>query len=393
MERLIRYIFLSAIVSGISYSYFFQTQLPEFRVVSFVALLLFYIFLIQYFSIKIRQPKKVKKRNVPFSLYMISVVFILFFTFYAGSLNLITLFFHPFSFPAFFLGILIYFISEKSISYLFLISEKLFWTIPILTMVDIIFFNYPISLSALYCFLFFNYIITSKRTQKTLSIIYLITAIPILVIYDNRTAAIIIVLFILGMFSINIFKYLRQKVLRFLLLTASVGVAALIFFYFNETFEYFTGSVSTKVINTTDTRSFLFLEFFSDFDNSDFILGRGYLGTYYSDYFENWTGAAGDHSNRFSIEIGFLQIFLKGGIVLIFSILILFIVSIYRGFVQSSPASIKFKFSIWLLIEFCILTLENIPSFSVHYLFIWVIIGYLNLGPSFVSKKPLFIPI
>lgn len=81
---------------------------------------------------------------------------------------------------------------------------------------------------------------------------------------------------------------------------------------------------------------------------------------------QEWQGDFGDSFNRFTIEIGFLQILLKGGFVLVITTVVIFIRAIYLGFYKMNSGSINFMLSVWLLIEFTMLSIENVPVFNIH---------------------------
>jgi hypothetical protein len=135
--------------------------------------------------------------------------------------------------------------------------------------------------------------------------------------YDNRTSAFRGVGGILIYLWTTYFSFSITKLTRVIIFFLSVSLFVVITFSFQESFElvasYFKNS---NTLNVTDTRSFLFIEFFQDFKNSDWIFGRGFLGTYFSQYFLDWDGVGGDSFQRFSVEIGFLDFLLKGGLLL-----------------------------------------------------------------------------
>lgn len=68
-----------------------------------------------------------------------------------------------------------------------------------------------------------------------------------------------------------------------------------------------------------DTRSFIIADIQDDFSKKDWLIGRGALGTYYSPYFYNLRrfgdDSIGDHYDRSVVEIGYLHLVLKTGIV------------------------------------------------------------------------------
>lgn len=388
MQKIIKYIFISIILSGIFYAYFTTSHLFIFRVLSFFGLSIFYILTIRCFSIRFKQSNKSIVSSKLISIY-ISVLFILLmFSLIIKEVDFVTLFFHPYAFPAFFIAVVALLVNEKSLSVLSVISRYMSNLIPLITIVDLIVFDFPILLANSYSFLFFGYLTSTNTKRKYYIILCLLIAIPILNFYDYRSGVIIISLFLCGLIASNLFNFVRSKVLKFGFLIFSLTTVYFLFFYFTEIFEYFTSIIKTDSISTVDTRSFLFTELFSDMKDSDYILGRGYLGTYYSPYFKEWQGDTGDSFNRFTVEVGFLNIILKGGIILLIINILVFFKSIYIGFMNYKPNTFKFLISLWLFIEFAMLSIENMPSFGVHFFFIWILIGILNNQIKNNKKTP-----
>ena len=70
--------------------------------------------------------------------------------------------------------------------------------------------------------------------------------------------------------------------------------------------------------DTSDTRTFLYTELFRDLTPAELLYGRGFLGTYFSEYINELSPTrddAGDFYQRFGSEVGLLQLLLKGGLV------------------------------------------------------------------------------
>ncbi|GAB3041907.1 hypothetical protein GCM10027185_51840 [Spirosoma pulveris] len=127
----------------------------------------------------------------------------------------------------------------------------------------------------------------------------------------------------------------------------------------------------------TDTRTFLFNEFFQDFKGNDWVFGRGFLGTYFSPWFYEWKGDGGDFYHRFSIEIGLLQIILKGGVLLLLPFLFIMIYALWKGFVNRSVMHLSFRFSLFLLVQIFLMGIENTPFFGVNYMVLWISVGII----------------
>jgi hypothetical protein len=221
--------------------------------------------------------------------------------------------------------------------------------------------------------------VSKTRKIRLISGVLLLGCIPIFAIYDYRSGILIISLLFLGFLMVKLFKFVLNLVIRYLFLITSLGLVYFLFFNFTEIFEFLSSQLAIKNVNNIDSRTFLFVDFFTDFKVEDFYTGRGFLGTYFSPYFQEWQGDFGDSFNRFTIEIGFLQMLLKGGFVLVITTIVIFIRAIYLGFIRSNPGNINFMLSVWLLIEFTMLSIENVPCFNIHFLLIWVVIGKMYL--------------
>jgi hypothetical protein len=123
---------------------------------------------------------------------------------------------------------------------------------------------------------------------------------------------------------------------------------------------------------STDTRTFLYLEVFSDLlTNNSLLFGKGVNGTYYSPYF-NATG--GDTDTRLTVEVGVLSIILKVGLVGLILYLLILLISIYYAFFRSNNhyiLGIGFMLSVYTILLF----IKNPVAYSSNNLFIWFFIG------------------
>jgi len=117
----------------------------------------------------------------------------------------------------------------------------------------------------------------------------------------------------------------------------------------------------------SDTRTFLYVDVFRDLKiNQAFAFGKGINAGYASDDFETF--------NRVAIEVGFLQILLKSGIIgfLLYSALI--ISSIFMALNKSANYFIKYL-ALLLCGYFFMLFIENIVAFNLLNVVIWFIVG------------------
>lgn len=117
-----------------------------------------------------------------------------------------------------------------------------------------------------------------------------------------------------------------------------------------------------------NTRSFLLPEFFGDLLSRplDIIFGRGAAGTYYSSYFDTWSVA--DSANRFSIEIGILQLILKGGLVLAFFYILVFLRHLFKF------RDIQINKLIFLSLYLLALLIGGFPKMDYGLMSVWLLV-------------------
>jgi len=101
------------------------------------------------------------------------------------------------------------------------------------------------------------------------------------------------------------------------------------------------------------------------------IIGKGANGRYYSDYFST---VEGDSPIRLNIEVGFLGLLLKGGMIAVILNLMLLIIAIYHAFFKSKNIFIV-SIGFILLVHTILLFVENVISYSNYNFIIWYFIG------------------
>lgn len=141
--------------------------------------------------------------------------------------------------------------------------------------------------------------------------------------------------------------------------------------------------IVTMFADIQDSRTFLFRELMSELNFSEKIFGRGSLGTYYSEYFEHtkwyvvdvlkkpWYG---DSSTRITIEVGYLQMILKGGFIMMLLNLIILISSSYVAIFKSRNKFIK-RLGYYILIFMILYLIELRPTFTPIFFILWMAIG------------------
>ncbi len=169
-------------------------------------------------------------------------------------------------------------------------------------------------------------------------------------------------------------KLFKYAVLGFLLLTV------LIFTYGYENLAL----IINRYVEYTDTRIFLYNELLWELGKTDELLtGRGSLGTYYSHfmehtkwYTENYLNQRwwGDSSTRITIEVGYLQMILKGGFILFLSTLYLLVRSSYLALFRSNNKFIK-RLGVFILIIAILSLISFRPAFTPTFIILWTAVG------------------
>ena len=117
----------------------------------------------------------------------------------------------------------------------------------------------------------------------------------------------------------------------------------------------------------SDTRTFLYVDVFRDLKiNNAFVFGKGINAGYASHDFETF--------NRLAVEVGFLQILLKTGIIGFLLYMALIISAIFKAINNSNNIFIKYLgmlLSGYVLMFF----IENMILFNLLNIIIWIIVG------------------
>lgn len=183
-------------------------------------------------------------------------------------------------------------------------------------------------------------------------------------------------------------KIISIKIRR-VLLKYIIGAFILVFtLVFTVGYE-FVSNIISSIIDFQDSRTFLFKELFSELNQTEKFFGRGSLGTYYSEFFEGtrkyWelmgrTGWAGDVPERITIEVGYLQMLLKGGLVLLILNVSMYIYAIYLALFKSNNKFIK-RLGYYILIITALSLVSLRPAFTPTFILLWLSIG------TVLSKK------
>lgn len=121
-----------------------------------------------------------------------------------------------------------------------------------------------------------------------------------------------------------------------------------------------------------DTRTFLYIEVFEDLTNAKSLwIGKGAMGTYYSDFFHH---SGGDTENRNHVEVGVLSIMLKMGIIGYLLHAAILLSAAYMGMYRSNN-SVSFGIGLILLQYFGLMFLKYPIAFTLDNFLLWFFIG------------------
>jgi membrane-associated HD superfamily phosphohydrolase len=85
------------------------------------------------------------------------------------------------------------------------------------------------------------------------------------------------------------------------------------------------------------------------------------------------------------VEVGFLQLILKGGFVYFILYMFLLVATVYKGIFTKHNSKIAFLISIYILTEIFIMFIENIPAFHFEYFVMFFLAGYAYRNATVVN--------
>ncbi|MFP5040201.1 hypothetical protein [Parasediminibacterium sp. JCM 36343] len=369
-------LYFPIMLSTFAFSFYIENKMFAFRLISVIGAILFYVNILANFKKKYLY----NRADILLKFYILILAFLICTSIKFNLKDLVSLFIYPFSSLAFTIAIVALNQRKDAFTQLMLIVRLVNNLYLVLFLIDYLvttgqpFVTLRFSYFILFEFIFFPELSSSRKLYITFLYIFLMVMAKV---FDERTM--VIRCFAMGGLLIIFynFQFFRVKFFKFLAVIAVIAICIGIAFYFNEIFGFVTNFISSKTVDTSDTRSFLLVEFFQDFKNKDWIAGRGYLGTYYSQFFQDYKGDGGDSSTRFTIEIGLFDILLKGGLLMLIPFVIIYLKALWRGFVNSSFNTIYFRLSLYLMVEFMLLAIENFPGFTVNYMLMWCAIGII----------------
>ena len=268
----------------------------------------------------------------------------------------------------------LFYIAGISISYFFSINRLLSIYLIAVTPIAVLFSNFfELQLFLLYP-IFFAILTIPFRTNLGKIFIILLSISIVLVSMTNRAGIlrILISYSILGAFYLMTMVRIDRRLIKFLVFCIlMIPVVSLVLAYQGvNVFQLVLGldNMDYSQLNPhADTRTFLYFEVFQDLaDNKAFLFGKGVGAGYSSIAFNTYS--------RNIVEVGFLQILLKIGIVgfILYSAVI--VSSIYQALGKSNSYFVK-TLGLLLASYLLMLFIENVLAFNLLNVMIWITAG------------------
>ncbi|WP_033959548.1 hypothetical protein [Psychroserpens jangbogonensis] len=189
-------------------------------------------------------------------------------------------------------------------------------------------------------------------------------------------------------FFLLITKLKHVKIKKTVFKYIIIGFTILMVLVFTYGYENISLLIN-KIIEFKDSRTFLFTELLTDLNTVEKIFGKGSLGTYYSPFFskvlryfehigEYWFAL--DNPTRITVEVGYLQMILKGGFLLLLLNFGLMLSSVYLAVFKSNNNFVK-RLGLFILSLTLLSLISFRPAFTPTFILLWMSIG------TVLSKK------
>jgi len=218
-----------------------------------------------------------------------------------------------------------------------------------------------------------------SRRDRWLILVAALLALAASVLIEQRSNALFI-LIAMGFYCIELLRYSRANVFLKIIL-CFVLISTILVAIVNK--DVVSSGVENNEHLLTDSRTFLFEELYDDFSTTELVFGRGVMGTYFSNYFHELVQRdveGGDAADRISTEVGYLQMTLKGGVLMVILHVLIMMPAAYLGIIKGRNSIVRMCGYI-VLIYFLLFSINYYQQFTAHLLLLWVAIG------SCLSKK------
>lgn len=220
-------------------------------------------------------------------------------------------------------------------------------------------------------FLFLNAKYLSNKIVNVSFFVLLISALSY-TYFARRSGAFTLYVFLFAGYVFNLFSKSGKYIFKILPVLAIGGIFFLLIP--NSFSKALLKKMDERLLE--DTRTSLFDEFYRDM-NDHMIFGKGMNGTYYYPMEESIQDDGTVYSAviyRNTIENGYLQLLLSGGILHIILFVLLLVPASLLGIFNSSNVFARacgLMILLWLIDMF----MFGLPTLSIHYVLIWICVG------------------
>ena len=161
-----------------------------------------------------------------------------------------------------------------------------------------------------------------------------------------------------------------KKKMLIIILTSLVILIASLFVFSMKDHHIFNFLIER---GEEDTRTGVEVWMYADMSPTDWVIGKGIKGQYYCPVVENVNDAEGA-GYRDNIETGYLQIILKGGIISLALLLLMFVPAVYKGLFKSKNVLSKAA-ALWIFLWIIYLYPSGGIVFTMNYVLVWIAVG------------------
>ena len=249
----------------------------------------------------------------------------------------------------------------------------------------------PIGIAAFFCVLFFPFqkLSSAAKFVVVLSVVFdVMCALGVVNLRDSPRSILLEIGAMMAMFT-TIWVINKESITKWyarICFFLPILFVLSVFLYDSFILSNLSRYISNEEL-TVDTRTFLFLEISDNMETPlDWLLGLGFNARYYSDYFFNSISEDADFYLRSNVEVGALQLILKGGILLFLLQSLLLWYSVFYA-IKNSNNRFCLSCALFLASYFVLSFIVDFPSSNpIVVFFPWLCCGFCLSG-EWLSKN------
>lgn len=199
-----------------------------------------------------------------------------------------------------------------------------------------------------------------------LYLISILLSILLIIYLGRRGSSLVSVIYLLSAWFLYLFC--NKKSNKFVMILLLLLCICAVFIMYMNTKDTLFAVITERGLD--DTRSGVEKNFYKDLTSTDWLIGKGWFGTYYDSIF---------NARRSSIETGYLSLILRGGIIYLFLYIMVILFSAFKGIFKSNNILLK-SFGLIMILSLIELKVYGWPMMNMNYYIIW-------LGVYMCNKK------